>query len=183
MMAVHYCACWLRTACTESRDSLLYLPRGNHSHIPPRPLRIHSHILWAQTAERDRRMQRETFKFITENSHTNLATGTAMSPVDVWFFYDLLWFSISFYLCVCVYWCKCMQTNTWVATESRKELSVPWSWSYKRVVSCAASSRDPNSRPLNEQHVLFPAEPSFKPQTYYYGILYIVPVWEILFAY
>lgn len=91
-----------RTARTESRAGLLYLPRGNHSHIPPRPLRIHSHILWAQTAERDRRIQRDTFEFITENSHINLATDTAMSPVVVWFFYDLLWFCISFYLCVCV---------------------------------------------------------------------------------
>lgn len=90
-----------RKARTESRDGLLYLPHGNHSRIPPRPLRIHSHILWAQTAERDGRMQRETFEFITENPHTNLATGTAMSP-DVWFFYDLLWFHVSFYLCVCV---------------------------------------------------------------------------------
>lgn len=166
-----------RTARTESRAGLLYLPRGNHSHIPPRPLRIHSHILWAQTAERDRRIQWDTFEFITENPHTNLATDTAMSPVVVWFLYDLLWFYISFYLCVCVEWRKCMHTSTWVATEFNKELWVPWSWSYKRVVSCVASSRDPDSRPLKEQHALLPAAPSFEPpDLFLWHLIYCVCV-------
>lgn len=41
----------LRRCCAEGKKELLYLPHGNHNHIPPQLLRIRFHILWAQIAE------------------------------------------------------------------------------------------------------------------------------------
>lgn len=87
---------------TKSKDILLYLPHGNHNRIPPRPLHIHFHTLWAQTAERDWRMQREAFEFITENPHTNLAICKAMLPLSddsSMIYYYFIFLFIYVYVC------------------------------------------------------------------------------------